>query len=90
MGLGADEIRQAFREFDLDRNGYVGAAEIAHVLASMNPPVKATDDEIDEMVRFCPTSFECSRKDFARAYSPRHVFYTAVDSHGGHRWRWTS
>ena len=25
-GLSKDDIRQAFREFDLDRNGYVGAA----------------------------------------------------------------
>mmetsp|Transcript_7122 Transcript_7122/g.23830 ORF Transcript_7122/g.23830 Transcript_7122/m.23830 type:complete len:354 (-) Transcript_7122:62-1123(-) len=54
-GLSNDEIRQAFREFDLDRNGYVGAAEIAHVLGSMNPPVKATDDEIDEMILMADT-----------------------------------
>ena len=49
-GLSKDDIRQAFREFDLDRNGYVGAAEIAHVLASMGE--KVTDDEIDEMISF--------------------------------------
>jgi len=76
--LSSDEIRQAFREFDLDRNGYVGAAEIAHVLGSMNPPVKATDDEIDEMVRTsfasraepCPQFF-CSRLTFALVFRRR-------------------
>lgn len=51
--LSPDEIRRAFREFDLDRNGYVGAAEIAHVLASMGE--KATDDEIDEMILMADT-----------------------------------
>jgi Ca2+-binding EF-hand superfamily protein len=70
-GLSNDEIRQAFREFDLDRNGYVGAAEIAHVLGSMNPPVKATDDEIDEMVRLCASFVRHSRVSRSRfAYSP--------------------
>ena len=52
-GLSKDEIRQAFGEFDLDRNGYVGAAEIAHVLASMGE--KVTDDEIDEMILMADT-----------------------------------
>ncbi|ABO97277.1 predicted protein, partial [Ostreococcus lucimarinus CCE9901] len=52
-GLSKDDIRQAFREFDLDRNGYVGAAEIAHVLASMGE--KVTDDEIDEMILMADT-----------------------------------
>ena len=40
--------QEAFREFDLDKNGFVGAAEIAHVLQSMGE--KATDDEVDEMI----------------------------------------
>ena len=52
-GLSKDDIRQALREFDLDRNGYVGAAEIAHVLASMGE--KVTDDEIDEMILMADT-----------------------------------
>ena len=48
MGLSPEDIKEAFREFDLDKNGYVGAAEIAHILASVGE--KATDDEIDEMI----------------------------------------
>ena len=43
-----EEVKEAFREFDLDKNGFVGAAEIAHVLQSMGE--KATDDEVDEMI----------------------------------------
>ena len=48
MALTADEVKEAFREFDPDKNGYVGAAEIAHILQSMGE--KATDDEVDEMI----------------------------------------
>jgi serine/threonine-protein phosphatase 2B regulatory subunit len=46
--MSAEEVKEAFREFDLDKNGYVGAAEIAHILQSMGE--KATDDEVDEMI----------------------------------------
>ena len=48
MAMSAEEVKEAFREFDLDKNGYVGAAEIAHILQSMGE--KATDDEVDEMI----------------------------------------
>ncbi|EEH60778.1 uncharacterized protein MICPUCDRAFT_11510, partial [Micromonas pusilla CCMP1545] len=43
-----EDVKEAFREFDLDKNGYVGAAEISHILQSMGE--KATDDEVDEMI----------------------------------------
>jgi len=90
-GLSNDEIRQAFREFDLDRNGYVGAAEIAHVLGSMNPPVKATDDEIDEMVRLCASFVRHSRVSrssfaysplFARLLNPPQILMADTDGDG--------
>ena len=48
LALSNEEMKEAFREFDLDKNGYVGAAEIAHILQSMGE--KATDDEVDEMI----------------------------------------
>ena len=48
FALSPEEVKEAFREFDLDKNGFVGAAEIAHVLQSMGE--KATDDEVDEMI----------------------------------------
>lgn len=44
-----DEIKQAFDTFDLDKNRFVGAAEIKHILGLVGE--KATDDEIDEMIR---------------------------------------
>jgi serine/threonine-protein phosphatase 2B regulatory subunit len=43
-----DEIKEAFIQFDLDKNGFVGAAEIRHILVNIGESV--TDDEVDEMV----------------------------------------
>ena len=43
------EIKEAFLSFDLDRNNFVGAAEIRHVLVNIGENV--TDDEVDEMIR---------------------------------------
>mmetsp|Transcript_2940 Transcript_2940/g.10402 ORF Transcript_2940/g.10402 Transcript_2940/m.10402 type:complete len:381 (-) Transcript_2940:918-2060(-) len=48
LGLSVEEIKDAFREFDLDKNGYVGAAEISHILSCLGE--KVTDDEVDEMI----------------------------------------
>jgi Ca2+-binding EF-hand superfamily protein len=45
------EIRDAFTSFDLDKNDFVGAAEIRHVLVNIGENV--TDEEIDEMIRMC-------------------------------------
>lgn len=44
-----DEIRETFRCFDLNGNGYIGAAEIKYVLEQLEEDV--TDEEIDEMIR---------------------------------------
>ena len=38
------EILNAFTSFDLDKNNYVGAAEIRHVLVNIGE--KATDEEV--------------------------------------------
>uniref|UniRef100_A0A7S4W8S3 EF-hand domain-containing protein n=1 Tax=Alexandrium monilatum TaxID=311494 RepID=A0A7S4W8S3_9DINO len=48
-----EEIKQAFDTFDLDRNRFVGAAEIQHILGVIGEEV--TDEEIDEMIRICDT-----------------------------------
>lgn len=45
------EIRDAFNSFDLDKNDFVGAAEIRHVLVNIGENV--TDEEVDEMIRMC-------------------------------------
>lgn len=44
-----EEILEAFRAFDLDKNNFVGAAEIRHVLINIGEQV--TDEEVDEMIR---------------------------------------
>ena len=43
------EIVEAFQAFDLDKNNYVGAAEIRHVLITIGE--RPTDEEVDEMIR---------------------------------------
>lgn len=43
------EIRQAFRVFDKDGNGYISAAELRHVMTNLGE--KLTDEEVDEMMK---------------------------------------
>jgi calmodulin len=44
-----EELREAFRVFDKDGNGYISAAELRHVMTNLGE--KLTDDEVDEMIR---------------------------------------
>jgi calmodulin len=44
-----EEIREAFKVFDRDNNGFISAAELRHVMTSIGE--KLTDDEVDEMIR---------------------------------------
>jgi hypothetical protein len=44
-----EEIKEAFFTFDMNGNGFVGAAEIRFVLDALGEDV--TDEEIDEMIR---------------------------------------
>jgi calmodulin len=44
-----EEIREAFRVFDKDGNGFISAAELRHVMTILGE--KLTDEEVDEMVR---------------------------------------
>lgn len=48
-----EEMKIAFDTYDLDKNKFVGASEIRHVVSLIGE--KATDEEIDEMVRMCDT-----------------------------------
>ena len=67
------EIKDAFLAFDLDHNGYVGAAELRHVLVNIGEPV--TDEEVDEMIRMVDKDGD-GQVSFAE-------FYAMVT--GGHR-----
>ncbi|KFP30459.1 Calmodulin, striated muscle [Colius striatus] len=42
-------IREAFRVFDKDGNGYISAAELRHVMTKLGE--KLTDEEVDEMIK---------------------------------------
>ena len=44
-----EEIREAFRVFDKDGNGFISAAELRHVMTNLGE--KLTDEEVDEMIR---------------------------------------
>ena len=48
-----EEIREAFRVFDKDGNGYISAAELRHVMTNLGE--KLTDEEVDEMIREADT-----------------------------------
>jgi Ca2+-binding EF-hand superfamily protein len=69
-----EEIREAFKVFDRDNNGFISAAELRHVMTSIGE--KLTDDEVDEMIREADqdgdgridcksTSLYCSHSDCA-------------------------
>ncbi|XP_062207196.1 calmodulin-2/4-like [Phragmites australis] len=44
-----EELKEAFRVFDKDQNGFISAAELRHVMSNLGE--KLTDEEVDEMVR---------------------------------------
>lgn len=44
-----DEIREAFRVFDKDDNGYICANELRHVMTNLGE--RLSDEEIYEMIR---------------------------------------
>ena len=44
-----EEIRDAFRVFDRDSNGYVSAAELKHIMTNIGE--KLTEQEVNEMIQ---------------------------------------
>ncbi|KAJ3889359.1 calmodulin-like protein [Lentinula edodes] len=44
-----EEIKEAFRVFDKDGNGFISAAELRHVMTNLGE--KLTEEEVDEMMR---------------------------------------
>ncbi|CAH0399966.1 unnamed protein product [Chilo suppressalis] len=78
-----EEIREAFRVFDKDGNGFISAAELRHVMTNLGE--KLTDEEVDEMIREADIDgdgqvnyevcAQCSTPDnFATLKSLRHYF----------------
>uniref|UniRef100_A0ABM0GNV3 Calmodulin-like n=1 Tax=Saccoglossus kowalevskii TaxID=10224 RepID=A0ABM0GNV3_SACKO len=52
-GDSEEELREAFRVFDKDGNGFISAAELRHVMTNLGE--KLTDEEVDEMIREADT-----------------------------------
>lgn len=48
-GDSDEEIREYFRVFDKDGNGFISAAELRHVMTTLGE--KLTAEEVDEMIR---------------------------------------
>ncbi|KAF4320248.1 hypothetical protein BBO99_00005818 [Phytophthora kernoviae] len=48
-----EELVGAFRFLDVDKNSFIGAAELRHLLICMGELI--TDAEVDEMIRLCDT-----------------------------------
>merc|ERR1739848_947902 len=44
-----EELKEAFRFFDKDGNGFISAAELRHIMTNLGE--KLTDEEVDEMIR---------------------------------------
>ena len=44
-----EQLKEAFRVFDKDQNGFISAFELRNVLTNLGE--KLTDDEVDEMIR---------------------------------------
>jgi calmodulin len=49
-----EEIKEAFRVFDRDNNGYISATELRHVMTSIGE--RLTDEEVDLMIKEADTS----------------------------------
>jgi len=49
-----EEVRESFREFDLDDNDFVGSGEIRRIFEHLD--IDATDEEIDEMIKMMDAS----------------------------------
>ncbi|KAK9467806.1 hypothetical protein V1512DRAFT_235874 [Lipomyces arxii] len=45
----AQEIKEAFRVFDRDNNGFISATELRHVMVSIGE--RLTEEEVDQMIR---------------------------------------
>ena len=43
------EIREAFKVFDKDNNGFISPAELRHVMRNLGEEM--TEDEVDEMIK---------------------------------------
>lgn len=71
-----EEIREAFKVFDRDNNGFISAAELRHVMTSIGE--KLTDDEVDEMIHEADQNgdgrIDCKHLEDARTTTRRYTY----------------
>ncbi|CAK9293570.1 unnamed protein product [Gordionus sp. m RMFG-2023] len=48
------EIREAFRIFDKDGNGFIGAAELRHIMSNLGE--KLTEEEVDDLLKMADSN----------------------------------
>ena len=48
-----EELREAFKVFDKDGNGFISAAELRHVMTNLGE--KLSDEEVDQMIKEADT-----------------------------------
>ncbi|GLU18398.1 hypothetical protein SLE2022_347020 [Rubroshorea leprosula] len=48
-----EELKEAFKVFDKDQNGFISAAELRHVMTNLRENL--TDEEVGEMIREADT-----------------------------------
>ncbi len=51
---GEDELKEAFKVFDTDGNGFISPQELREVMLGLGE--KLTDDEVDEMIKEADTN----------------------------------
>ncbi|KAH7522233.1 hypothetical protein FEM48_Zijuj07G0116600 [Ziziphus jujuba var. spinosa] len=49
IDIFTQELREAFKVFDKDQNGYISASELRHVMINLGE--KLTDEEVEQMIR---------------------------------------
>lgn len=73
-----EEIREAFRVFDKDGNGFISAAELRHVMTNLGE--KLTDEEVDEMIREADIDGD-GQVNYEGQYPLLHYRYTTIPHH---------
>lgn len=71
-----EEIKEAFKVFDKDGNGYISAAELRHVMTNLGE--KLSETEVEEMIREADVDGD-GQINYEGMYNNRKVFLALAD-----------